>query len=344
MKGADRRRRDSGSEEAGRPHDAMLLRERLTVAGRLSARLAPGLEPDRILALAVAELHHSFDYRAAYIMQCAGDELRVRAVGGTLTETHDVPMWTQPLSRGISGRVVRTGATALVHDTTLDPDHLDAAYVLPGAGITLRAQLAVPLKVAGRVWGVLSIQDTERQAFGPDDVLLVETVGAQVAAALHRAELFADLDSAFAATLGVLCDALEAGDEERATYAHGVAELAAAVAGELGLEREQAREVRYGALLRDIERIPVGAELLERTPFFATIHPIVRASRERWDGTGGPDGLAGDAIPIGARIVAACGAFCALPPDEAGAALERGAGTQFDPRVVRAVLALGARV
>jgi diguanylate cyclase (GGDEF)-like protein/putative nucleotidyltransferase with HDIG domain len=382
MKGADRRRRtplrDAGTPSEHRAASGALLRERLAVASRLSARLAPMLEEDRIIEAAVGELHHSFDYKIASITARDGDALRVRAVDGTLTESHGVPLWSQPLDRGISARVVRTGATALVHDTTLDPDHLDAGDADPTAGVKLLSQLAVPLKVAGRVWGVLSIEDTERQAFTTDDVLLVETVGAQVAAALHRAELFAELDSAFATTLGVLCDAVEAKDASGAHHAHDVAELAHEVAGALGVGGEQLRAVRYGALLHDLGKIGVrteiltkpgpltpaertemerhatiGAQMLETIPFFATIHPIVRASHERWDGGGYPEGLAGEDIPLGARIVAVCDALhamtadrpyrAAMPVADALAELERCAGGQFDPRVVQAVVAAHGR-
>jgi HD-GYP domain-containing protein (c-di-GMP phosphodiesterase class II) len=73
---------------------------------------------------------------------------------------------------------------------------------------------------------------------------------------------------------------------------------------------------------------------------------LVRSSHERWDGSGYPDGLAGEQIPLGSRIVFVCSAFHdmtserphqpALEPEEALAELERGAGTQFDPNVVAA--------
>jgi HD-GYP domain-containing protein (c-di-GMP phosphodiesterase class II) len=75
---------------------------------------------------------------------------------------------------------------------------------------------------------------------------------------------------------------------------------------------------------------------------------VVRSSHERWDGTGYPDGLSGEAIPLEARIVSACDAFnamtttrpyrAAMPAEDARAELERNAGSQFDPAVVSALL------
>jgi diguanylate cyclase (GGDEF)-like protein len=170
-------------------------RERLAMASRLGAKLAPILDADEIVRAAVVELHHSFEYEIAYVLRRDADQLQAVAIGGTLSERYDVPMWTQPLDRGIGGRVIRTGAVALVHDTALDPDHMKAGEVEPSASdVDLRSQLSVPLRVGGRVWGSLSIQDTERRAFSSDDVLLIETVAAQVGLALHVSELFARLD------------------------------------------------------------------------------------------------------------------------------------------------------
>ncbi len=98
----------------------------------------------------------------------------------------------------------------------------------------------------------------------------------------------------------------------------------------------------------------VGGDLVARIEAFAHLAPAVRASHERWDGGGYPDGLAGEAIPLAARIIAACDTYDAIvtdrpyrparTPAEARAELARVAGTQLDARVVNALLSeLGAQ-
>src|SRR5204863_1745729 len=94
-----------------------------------------------------------------------------------------------------------------------------------------------------------------------------------------------------------------------------------------------------------IRAVPViGAQMIERFGFSADLIPILRHVHERWDGSGYPDGLAGEAIPLGARIVAVADAFHtlvshrmhqeALPQDAALREMASSAGSRFDPRMV----------
>jgi putative nucleotidyltransferase with HDIG domain len=203
--------------------------------------------------------------------------------------------------------------------------------------------------------------------------VLLETIACTLGLAVHRARLVAELDSAFTTTLATLMHTIEAKDEYTASHEEGVASLAEMVALGLGLPAAQARDVRYAALLHDIGKIAVpseillkpgpltddewvvmrshtvaGGELVAKIDAFAHLAPAVRASHERWDGGGYPDGLAGGEIPIAARIIAACDTYDAIvtdrpyrpaqTPEQARQELTRVAGSQLDPRVVDALL------
>jgi two-component system cell cycle response regulator len=154
-------------------------------------------------------------------------------------------------------------------------------------------------------------------------------------------------------------------------HTHQVATLAAAVAERLGLPADRVQDVRSAAELHDVGKVAIPDDILEKpsaldedewkfmrrhtligarivaaAPALDRVAPLVRSSHERWDGGGYPDGLAGEQIPLGARIVAVCDAFDAMtstrpysPGMSAAAALaelRRCAGTQFDPFVVEA--------
>jgi two-component system, cell cycle response regulator len=157
-------------------------------------------------------------------------------------------------------------------------------------------------------------------------------------------------------------------------HVSGVGQLVVDLAREFALDSDQLDEVVRAAELHDIGKLAIPDEILEKPgPLndsewqFMHQHPIVgerilnadpalrpvarlvRASHERWDGTGYPDGLAGAAIPLGARIIAACDAYDAMTSercyqaarssDDAIAELQRNSGTQFDPAVIDALCA-----
>jgi HD-GYP domain-containing protein (c-di-GMP phosphodiesterase class II) len=92
----------------------------------------------------------------------------------------------------------------------------------------------------------------------------------------------------------------------------------------------------------------IGERILAPVEFLADVLPLVRHAHERYDGYGYPDGLAGEAIPLGARIIFACDAWDAMTTDrpyrkalsaaEAAKEMQRGSGSQFDPEVVEAVM------
>jgi len=180
----------------------------------------------------------------------------------------------------------------------------------------------------------------------------------------------ADLVVAHLGTYQSLASAIDAKDSHMADHSTNVADLAVRVARALGLRATEIDEVRITARLHDVGKIGVpdailmkpgplneeereqmrthavgGYEILRSAPLPDDVKLSVRHSHERWDGTGYPDGLASEAIPLYARIVAVVDAYDAmtndrpyrkaLPVDEAFRRLEREAGGQFDPRVVR---------
>lgn len=170
-------------------------------------------------------------------------------------------------------------------------------------------------------------------------------------------------------TIEALALAIEAKDENTSKHLQRVRVYAIEIATELGLSDDEKNALKAAAVLHDIGKLAVpeyiiskpgkltpeefekmkihpivGAEILEQVHFPYPVVPIVRAHHEKWDGTGYPDGLSGEAIPIGARILSAVDCLDALasdrqyrnalPLEEAMALVASEAGSSFDPRVI----------
>jgi HD-GYP domain-containing protein (c-di-GMP phosphodiesterase class II) len=185
-----------------------------------------------------------------------------------------------------------------------------------------------------------------------------------------------ELGGAYRGTALLLRDLLEDDDEYTGHHTEDVVELSVSVAEKMQVSPEVRSDTELGALLHDIGKIAIpdaiinkpgkldadewalmkthtieGQRMLDRVGgLLANVGLVVRASHEHYDGGGYPDGLAGEDIPLAARIVAACDAFNAMtttrsyrkamPVADAVTELRRCSGTQFDPDVVQALLAV----
>jgi hypothetical protein len=183
-----------------------------------------------------------------------------------------------------------------------------------------------------------------------------------------------ELSRAYHGTALLLSELIEADHEYTGSHTRSVVSLSLHVADELRLEARERRNVELGALLHDVGKIAIpneiinkagplspeewtivkthtleGQRMLDRVGgVLGAVGRVVRASHERWDGDGYPDGLAGDAIPVAACVVSCCDAFNAMTTtrsyrramstEAAIAELRANAGTQFSPVVVEALL------
>jgi diguanylate cyclase (GGDEF)-like protein len=229
-----------------------------------------------------------------------------------------------------------------------------------------------PFTVDGR-WGVIAAAIPQKSVFADRELELLGGLAQQTKLALQSAASYETLERTFVSTIEALANALEANDEYTSTHARWITDLALKVGVELGLEPKQLKGLELGALFHDIGKIGIpsaillkpgpltpeeravvethpllGERILEPIAQLADVGRIVRSCHERFDGTGYPDHLAGDRIPIESRIIFVCDAFHAMTTDRpyrralsvevARARLREGAGWQFDPLVVETFL------
>jgi putative nucleotidyltransferase with HDIG domain len=218
-----------------------------------------------------------------------------------------------------------------------------------------------------------------QEPFTQDDFCLADAIAASVAVGIESALLIENHRSLFLNTVTALARAVEMRDLHTGNHTQRVAAYALLLARELGLSSAEYRQIQIGTPLHDIGKIAIddailrkpgrlteaefeimkthtvkGAAILQSIAGLAPMIPIIRNHHERWDGSGYPDGLAGEQISRLARIVAVADAFDAMTserPYRAGmstaaafAELTRCSGTHFDPACVAAFLRVRPRL
>jgi len=304
------------------------------------------------------------DYAAIYLQETGG--LRLAACYGC--DDKRLP----PLAvKELAARVVETGEATQAVDFAAD-ERL-TVMARRQASPTAAAVLA-PLSRREGIDGALAIGFADLDGVAPEDLSLVSTIACQIAVALQNAESYQRLDKMYLDTVTALAAAMEAKDHYTADHAESMAGMAIAVGRYLGLSDEDLRTLRFAAVLHDIGKIgipgvilnkpgrltseeftrmaehsTIGERIISHIDYLKAIAKIIRWAHERWDGSGYPDKIAGDEIPLASRILLVCDAFHAmtsdrpyrqaLPVNQALAELRQNAGSQFDPLVVEAFMA-----
>ncbi|MEN3374029.1 HD domain-containing phosphohydrolase [Dechloromonas sp. ZS-1] len=233
--------------------------------------------------------------------------------------------------------------------------------------------LVVPLQIKGDRVGFVYVEPTRHLT--EDDIHLLMIMAQQCSSALENLRLHLDLQSAYDDAIDMLAEIAEFKDKTTGGHVKRIDAYTCLVAQEMGIPADQA--VAYGKASRlhdvgkigipdDILRKPgkltpeefevmkthvnIGASILSHNPALAMAREVAQSHHERWDGTGYPSGRPASEVSLLTRIVSVVDVFDALLSRrpykdpwsirEAAAAIEAGAGTQFDPAVVDAFLKL----
>lgn len=353
-------------EGRGRPGHGMSPTNRLALLAGL-ARALPGARDERALAeTTVAFLAGAFDTVGTAVVGLDGDGgVRLAALSSGDDRVDAIALLAdRPLAR----RALAAGGPAVVEEDA------EARWVDGGR---VRSQLAVAVCDEARTWGWLLVASDRPHAYGLAERALAEAIAEQLGRALTCRRL---LDRLRSAGFGELYRVAVGSAAAAGTESWRIAELAWQTGRALGLSDADLRALYLAALFHDVgtvgvpavllshpgelrdeeravlrEHALIGERMLRGLPLLREAAPIVRHEHERFDGAGYPDRLAGEEIPLAARILLACDAFVSMtsprpwrPARSSASAhgeLRRVAGSQLDPRVVDALLGvLGAPV
>jgi putative nucleotidyltransferase with HDIG domain len=234
---------------------------------------------------------------------------------------------------------------------------------------------AIPLIAKGQVLGVLEIFHRSTSSADQDWMNFLNTLAGQAAIAIDNAMMFkdlqhsnADLTLAYDKTIDGWSRALDLRDKETEDHTRRVTELTLRLAQQMDIPDEELIHIRRGATLHDIGKVAmpddilfkpapltaeewtimrrhpqIAAEILQPISYLAPALPIPRFHHEKWDGSGYPDGLAGEAIPLAARLFAFADVYdaltsdrpyrCAWPQTDALEHIRKNSGIHFDPKI-----------
>ncbi|MCH7838525.1 MAG: HD domain-containing protein, partial [Chloroflexi bacterium] len=282
-------------------------------------------------------------------------------------------------------RHIKSTRRALIVEDPQNDERLTEVQLAVLRAAELQSAVVVPLFWEDDMIGALSVASKRKDAFSAGDIEFLTAIATQITSVVRMSTLLDELQStsehlaqAREEAVLLLAASAEAHDGTTGHHLRGVRDLAEALALELSYDEEIAREVGMAAVLHDIgkNRVPDhilstpgkltdeqwqvliqhtvwGAEFLESHGGFELAATIARCHHERWDGSGYPEGLAGDAILEAATIVTVADAFDAMvsdrpyrasrPFDEAVQEIVACSGSQFNPKVVEALVRLHKR-
>jgi len=260
-------------------------------------------------------------------------------------------------------REVVEGRTVAIVDVSRDPRF---HYREQARAEGLVSLLCLPLRRGDDVFGVLRVYSDTRHQWSRRERRLLQAFADHAAVAIQNANLHENLRRSYWETVNALARAIEAKDPHTLGHSERVTDYALQLGRGLDLPAEQMETLRFAATLHDIGKIGVadsslaraghldmsaevltrmhpliGISILQPVEFLAPALDAVRYHHERWDGRGYPEGLAGESIPLLARVLAVVNLYDnlrtsspgrpGLPPAEAARALRRSAGKETDP-------------
>jgi putative nucleotidyltransferase with HDIG domain len=246
-------------------------------------------------------------------------------------------------------------------------------YLLPFAKGGLTTFVVLPLFIKGELEGIISLGSLDSTPPAQDDLNQARQLADQVSVALSNAQLIEELDLLNWGTLTALARTVDAKSPWTAGHSERVTDLALKIAEVMGFTPDELEDLHRGALLHDIGKIGIpaavldkpgrltdeeydiikqhpriGARIVEPIAAYASVLPMVLQHHEHFNGRGYPDGVAGEELSLGARILAVADVYDALISDRPyrkGMELDKtlsiikeNSGTQFDPNVVEAFL------
>ncbi len=334
----------------------------------VSRTITSTLDLDKVLELIVSISAQLIDAKVAFLRLLDEDtnELVIKASYGVTD--HYFKTQRIRIDEGISGQAIKKREPVTVFNIAENDAVKDKNYI---KSLGLVSIIAVPLIIKGLGRGVILCFFNKYHYFSQSEITLLQTLASHASIAIENARLYGDMQKNYTSTITALSAAIDAKDHYTHGHSKNVMEYSVAIAKELKLSKDEIETIRFAGLLHDIGKIGIpevilqkkgsltddefsmisshpklGLTIMNEVDFLKKIAPLTYHHHEKYDGTGYPDRLKGEEIPLGARIINLSDSFdvmttarvykTALSFEQALKEVDKCSGTQFDPKVVEA--------
>ena len=352
---------DVQSASHGAGMDTNTALELFSIAGSLNSTL----DLDYLLQKIGAAAEKLLDSEASATMLVTDDKKSLFFKVASGEKAKALKTMTLPLGKGIAGTVALNRKPEIVNDARSDPRF--AGQFDKASGFITRSLLCVPMLFRGELVGVVEVLNKRSGGYSEDHVGLLSSLASLASVAITNAKIVSEQKNFFSHILELLVAVVETAKPGMDEHPTRSAKLACAIGRVLGLDEYEYRMLYYAGVLHDVgyvafknprmlgdmgvmsaseEMHPAfSVKLLEGIKLLEGALPYIKHHHERFDGTGYPAKLKGEAIPLGARILGLVESMeelrmLGLRGDDlykrAAREAREGAGTRYDPKVVEA--------
>jgi putative nucleotidyltransferase with HDIG domain len=356
------------------------IADRLILVNQFSREISTAFDIGTLLGRILEELRLIIDAQIGSLLLVEEDCLVVKAASGPNKE-EVLGLKNDIFQSSVSSHVLKTKVPLLIGDLQADGRFFQKTDQTRPHFASL---ISVPLLAKNKTIGVMNFgADKERKIFSREECDFIDTMAGHIAMAIENSHLYQQvrtsydrLSHSYLLTIQALTKAIDAKDHYTYGHSERVARYSLTIARAFGVSDKELTELHRACILHDVGKIGIseailnkpnrltsdefsvikshparGAEIMKDIPFLEEICRVTLHHHEAFDGTGYPDGIAGEEIPLHSRIMAVADTFDAMTSDRpyrkgldaqvAFDEIRRNAGSQFDPAVVQAFLRVG---
>lgn len=337
----------------------------------IGAALVTTRKIDSLLRVVVQSVKKVLGAKTSFVALYDAEDggFKLKAYSGSQVELKENMLIAD--DRGVLGMAINARRTIIVRNDGTDIDRLKSGEEM----INYRSIICVPIIEKNKLMGVLGVCDTEdSQIVGSDDIYLLENIASHIATSIENYYLNRDIEETYYQTLLTLARIVEAKDPYSAGHLERVGGYVEMMAERLNLDEASRKILRGGAVLHDLGKVGISDQMLRKTGEFSRdehemikqhsiigenilkplhsmskLSSLVRHHHEMYDGSGYPDGLKGENIPLLSRILTIADIYDALTSDrpyrkamkkeDVFKLMREYAGTKLDPKLVDVFLA-----